>query len=116
MALPAIIGIPALVSFLVKVTEWIVAKFAARFTMRAAQSIAWVTLYIALVAAMAGSLALIISGISMAMPSEVARGIGLVKPSNFEACIAALYGAKLTVWVFEQKAKMIEWEQMRGFI
>lgn len=116
MALPAIVGIPALVQFLIKILEWIVAKFAARVTTRLATSLAWVTFYLGLLVALAATFSAIIAGISMAMPADLARGVSLIKPRNLEACIGAIYAAKVAMWVFQQKKQLMDWEQMRRFI
>lgn len=116
MAAPALLGIPLLVNFLIKVVEWIAAKFAARVTMRLAASLAWITFYIGLLVALAATFSLIISGISTALPSDLAQGIAMVKPSNLEPCVAAIYSAKVAMWVFQQKKQLLEWEQMRRFI
>ncbi|XKE46023.1 DUF5455 family protein [Halomonas organivorans] len=114
MALPAIIGVNAVIGFLIKVVEWIVAKFAARITMKLAVSLAWVTFYIGLLLAMAATFGALLAGISMTLPASLAEGLALVKPDNFEACIGAILSAKVTVWVFEQKRQLITWERYDG--
>lgn len=116
MAVPAVIGVTAILNFLIKIVEWFVSKFAARFTARLAASLGWATFYIALLLGLAGTISLIISGISTALPSDLAQGIGMIKPANFEACVAAIYSAKVAMWVFYHKKQLIEWEQMRRFI
>ncbi|WP_337133538.1 DUF5455 family protein [Staphylococcus aureus] len=116
MAVPAVIGVTAILNFLIKLVEWVVAKFAARFTARLAASLGWATFYIALLAGLAGTISLIISGVSTALPSDLAQGIAMIKPANFEACVAAIYSAKVAMWVFHHKKQLIEWEQMRRFI
>lgn len=118
MAVPAlaVAGVTAIANVVIKVVEWLVTKFAARFTARLAGTLAWTAVYIGLLVALAGTFSLLISGISMALPADLAQGISMIKPSNLEACIAAVYSAKVAMWVFQHKKQLIEWEQMRRFI
>lgn len=113
MALPAVIGISAVISFFSRVIEWFVTRIASRFSNRLAGIIIWTTLYIALLTALAVTFSTIISGISASLPSDLAAGMGAVKPNNFEACIAAIYSSKVAMWVFQQKKQLIDWEQGR---
>lgn len=117
MAAPlAFAGVTALANVLVKVVEWIVSKFAARFTVRMATSLGWIAFYIALLVGLGATFTAIISGISASLPGDLAAGLGMVKPANFEACVAAIYSAKIAMWVFHHKRQIIEWEQLRPSI
>ena len=116
MAAPAFIGFLPLLNFFIRILEWIFTKVAARFTVRLAASIAWITFYIALLTALAVTFTVILAAISIALPSDLERGMAMIKPSNLEACIGAIYAAKLSMWVFHQKKQIIDWEQMRPFI
>lgn len=113
MALPALLGMGAIISFFTRVVEWFVTRIASRFTSRLAGILVWTTLYITLLIALASTFALIINGISASLPSELAAGMGAVKPDNLEACIAAIYSSKVAMWVFQQKKQLIDWEQGR---
>lgn len=113
MALPALLGVGALIATFQKAIEWIITRIASRFTSRLAGALTWTTLYITLLAALASTFVLIINGISASLPSDLAHGIGLVKPDNLEACVAAIYSSKVAMWVFQQKKQLIDWEQGR---
>ncbi|QNI02012.1 minor coat protein [Halomonas sp. SH5A2] len=113
MALPALLGMGAIIGFFSRVLEWFITRIAARFTNRLAGMLVWTTLYITLLVALGGTLAAIINGLSATLPSELAQGIGAIKPNNFEACMAAIYSSKIAVWVFQQKKQLIDWEQGR---
>lgn len=114
MAAPVMLGLPVIMGFLLKLLEWIVAKFVAVMSARMAMSLAWVTFYIALLSALALAMSAIVTGLSGTLPSDLAQGFGMVKPGNFEACVAAIYSAKITMWVFHQKKQLIDWERMTG--
>lgn len=113
MALPALLGVGALITTIQKAIEWIVSRFAKSATNRLAGILVWTTLYISLLTGLAITFNLIINGISATLPSDLAQGIGAIKPDNFEACIAAIYSSKVAVWVFQQKRQLIDWEQGR---
>lgn len=113
MALPALLGMGALISVITRIVEWLVTRIASRFTSRLAGMLVWTTMYITLLVTLASTFALIISGISASLPSELANGMGAVKPDNLEGCIAAIYSSKVAMWVFQQKKQLIDWEQGR---
>ncbi|WP_251978748.1 DUF5455 family protein [Salinicola avicenniae] len=101
---------------LVKILDWILSKFAGRLAGRLATSLGWITFYIAMLAALAGVIAALVAGLSTTLPSDLARGLALVKPRNLEVCISAIYSTKVALWVFRQKKQILEWEQMRSFV
>lgn len=113
MALPAMLGMGAIMAFVTRIIEWIVTRIASRFTSRLAGILVWTTLYLSLLVGLAVTFSAIISGISASLPSDLAQGIGAIKPNNFEACMAAIYSSKVAVWVFQQKRQLIDWEQGR---
>lgn len=113
MALPALLGMGAIIGFFSRVLEWLITRIASRFTSRLAGMLVWTTLYITLLVALASTFALIINGINASLPSDLANGMGAVKPNNLEACIAAIYSSKVAMWVFQQKKQLIDWEQGR---
>ncbi|WP_447554034.1 DUF5455 family protein [Vreelandella sp. EE22] len=113
MALPAMLGIGALMGFASRIIEWVVTRVASRFTSRLAGILVWTTLYISLLVGLAVTFTAIINGISATLPTELSNGIAAVKPNNFEACISAIYGSKVAMWVFQQKRQLIDWEQGR---
>ncbi|MBL1266889.1 MAG: DUF5455 family protein [Halomonas sp.] len=116
MALPALLGMGALISFITRIVEWVVTRIASRFTSRLAGVLVWTTLYITLLVALASTFALIINSINASLPADLANGMGAVKPDNLEACIAAIYSSKVAMWVFQQKKQLIDWEQGRPVI
>jgi len=113
MALPAMLGMGALIAFVTRILEWIVTRIASRVTNRLAGILIWTTLYISLLVGLAVTFSAIISGISASLPNELSQGIAAIKPNNFEACMSAIYGSKVAVWVFQQKRQLIDWEQGR---
>ena len=113
MALPAVLGVGALISTFQKAIEWVVSRFAKNTTNRLAGILVWTTLYLSLLVGLAATFVAIISGLSASLPSDLAQGIGAIKPDNFEACMAAIYSSKVAVWVFQQKRQLIDWEQGR---
>jgi predicted PurR-regulated permease PerM len=113
MALPALLGMGALMGFVTRIIEWFVTRIAARFTNRLAGILVWTTLYISLLVGLAVTFSAIISGLSTSLPNELSQGIAAIKPNNFEACMSAIYGSKVAVWVFQQKRQLIDWEQGR---
>ncbi|WP_404464036.1 DUF5455 family protein [Vreelandella aquamarina] len=116
MALPALLGMGALISFFTRIVEWFVTRIAARFTNRLAGILVWTTLYISLLVGLAVTFSAIISGISTSLPNDLSQGIAAIKPNNFEAYMSAIYGSKVAVWVFQQKRQLIDWEQGRPVI
>lgn len=113
MALPALLGVGALISTFQKAIEWVVSRFAKSTTNRLTGILIWTTLYISLLVGLAVTFSAIISGISTSLPNELSQGIAAIKPNNFEACMSAIYGSKVAVWVFQQKRQLIDWEQGR---
>ncbi|MFC3282843.1 DUF5455 family protein [Litchfieldella rifensis] len=114
--MPALLAaaVSALMTFILKIVEWLVAKYALYVTARLATSLAWVTFYIALLVALAATFSAILSAIEVALPGDLAQGMAMVKPANFEACVAAIYGSKIAMWIFQQKKQLIDWERMTG--
>ncbi|WP_447043557.1 DUF5455 family protein [Vreelandella sp. H-I2] len=113
MALPALLGMGAIISFFSRALEWFITRIASRFTNRLAGALIWTTLYITLLVGLGVTFAAIISTISTTLPADLAQGIGAIKPNNFEGCIAAIYSSKVAMWVFQQKKQLIDWEQGR---
>ncbi len=103
----------ALIGFVTRIVEWFVTRIAARFTNRLTGILVWTTLYISLLVGLAVTFSAIISGLSTSLPNELSQGIAAIKPNNFEACMSAIYGSKVAVWVFQQKRQLIDWEQGR---
>lgn len=113
MALPAVLGVGALITTFQKAIEWVVSRFAKSTTNRLVGILVWTTLYVSLLTGLALTFIAIINGISATLPTDLAQGIGAIKPDNFEACMAAIYSSKVAVWVFQQKRQLIDWEQGR---
>tara|TARA_B100000378_G_scaffold135000_1_gene109050 strand:- start:212 stop:541 length:330 start_codon:yes stop_codon:yes gene_type:complete len=103
-------------ALLIKLLDWILSKFAVRFAGRVATTLGWMTFYVAMLTALAVLVGTIITGLSATLPSDLAKGIALVKPGNLEICISAIYSTKVALWVFRQKKQFLEWEQMRKYI
>lgn len=113
MAAPVILGLSALGTLLTRFLEWMFKTFAERVAGRLAASLIWIGLYIALLVGLAATFSLILGGITATLPPDLAQGMGMIKPPNLEACVAAIYSSKVAMWVFQQKKQLIDWEQQR---
>lgn len=49
-------------------------------------------------------------GVKTSLPPELAQAMALIKPSNFESCVAAVISAEVTAWVLrEQRYVFFRW-------
>lgn len=106
----------ALISFIVSIVAKVIAKFAGKAAKNIAAGVILVAAYVSLLAALAGVIALILNGLQYAIPPDLAKPIGMVKPDNFEACIAAILSTKVALWVYNTKRNFLEWQAMRKFV
>lgn len=109
------LGIRPLMRLLAKLVEAIIGKLATRFTRRAATTLTFIGLYMALLAGLAATFAGILAGIQVAMPADLASAVGYVKPPNFEMCLSAIFSAKVARWVYDHKTTLLEWQQRTLF-
>ncbi len=108
MAVPVLLGIPAIIAFFTNAFGKIFEFFARRFTAGVALQLAWVAAYAALVVALAATFVTLIAGISVAMPAPISSGIGLINPGNVEICMSAYFSARLAVWLYDHKVKVLD--------
>lgn len=110
MAVPVTLGFGFLASFLAtvigKLVEWLV-KY---FSKRAAIVIACIGVYLGLVGGVALLIQGILGGLNVALPGDLAQGIAMIAPSNFAACVSAIYSTKVALWIFDQKTKLLDWK------
>lgn len=108
--------IATIVTFIASLVASVVAKFTARAVKNIAAGVILVSAYLALVVALAGVIAMILGGLQQAMPAELSHGVGMVKPDNFEGCVAAILSTKVALWVYNTKRNFLEWQAMRRFV
>jgi len=102
-----------LAGFIASLIGKVFSKVTDRLVKNATASIIMVSAYIALVTALAGTVSLILSGISATIPADLAQGLAMFKPDNFEACIGAILSTKVALWIYHTKSKFLEWESNR---
>lgn len=106
----------AAAGYLAQLLGKLFAKASERFIKNAAATVVLVSAYIAMVAALAGTISLILSGLAMAMPSDLVQGFAMFKPDNFDECIGAYLATKVALWIYHTKSKFLEWEAMRKYV
>lgn len=107
MALPAIVGISWLAGILIKVLAWVTSKYALRLGARLAAGLAWVTMYLAMLVALAAVFGGILVGVVSVMPPSLGNGIAYIKPANFEFLMGAYFSARSALWIFNQKKELM---------
>jgi len=108
MALPAIAGIPWLASFLGGLFVSLVAWFAKYMTWRLALVVAAVVAIVAAFTAMIAVITSAVGTLTMAMPTQLANGLYLFLPANAVPCLAVIYTARITRWLYDWKLHVIE--------
>ena len=86
MALPALLGMGALIGFFTRIVEWFVTRIAARFTNRLAGILVWTTLYLSLLVGLAVTFVAIISGVS---PRGRRLRAAVARPAQARATVAS---------------------------
>lgn len=109
MPAPAIIGIPWLAGVLGSLAASATAFFAARFTAKLAGIMGWLTLYISMLAGLSAFFVGIASTIHYAMPDSLATGVYMFLPSNLELCLSAYISARVALWVYRQKTRVVQY-------
>jgi ABC-type multidrug transport system permease subunit len=100
MPLPAILGLPALATFLAGIFSSVVAWFAQWMTRKLALSAALIAALAALYVTFAGAIVAAITAISYQTPEHLNTALSLVVPSNLVPCVAAYWSARLALWVY----------------
>lgn len=91
-----------LAAWFLKLFTGIAALFAARLGRRAAVATAALVLFIGITGAFLAAMKAFLIGIVVVLnvPPEFMAGWAAVAPHNLEACIAAMFGARLLDWAY----------------
>lgn len=91
-----------LAGWLLSLFTTIATFFAARLGRRASVATAGVVLFVSLTAAFLAAMKVFAAGIvySLNVPDTFLIGWAALAPSNLEACIAAMFGARLLAWAY----------------
>lgn len=109
MAAPAIIGIPWLAKVLGAFAASVAAFFATRMTARVAGALGWLTLYVSMLVTLSAVFVGIARSVHYAMPDSLAVGIYMFLPDNLEICLSAYLSARVALWVFHQKTRVVQY-------
>lgn len=99
----------AIANWLLKLFTGIAAYFASSLGRQAAVVTAAITLFIGLTAAFLAAMKVFLTGVIVVLevPPEFVAGWAAVAPSNLEACIAAMFGARLLDWAYNLNKDMM---------
>lgn len=109
MPAPAIIGIPWLAGVLGSIVTSVTAFFATRVAGRVAAVLGWITLYISMLAALSLVFVGLAKTIHYSMPDSLAVGIYMFLPSNLELCLSVYISARVSLWVYFQKTRVVQY-------
>lgn len=105
MAVPVLIGLPWLATLLGGLFTALLNFFTRFLSRRLAVVLIILAALATLTAAFFAAIGGLISGLSMAMPSFVALGLGHVWPANGQACIAAIASGHVLRFAYEWNVK-----------
>lgn len=93
-----------LASFLSSIFTSLLSYFSTRFAKSVAATLLMVTIVTSLAAGLYTFLRSLTSGIAASITNEwVLMGMGMIWPSNAEACITAILSAELAVYIYQFK-------------
>ena len=110
MAVPALLGVGAITGLITAIVSKIAEWLAEYLSKKAALAIAIISAYVALLVGLAMTISTILGGIATALPGDLAQGIAMIAPSNFSACVSAIYSTKVAIWVYDQKKQLLDWQ------
>lgn len=107
--MPALLGIPALISFLSGVIGAIITQIVASLTRQTAKTIFITSLFLALVTLFVGGAVTLFDGVIASLPSQISDVISLIMPENTLFCVSAILGLKVAVFTFDVKDRIINY-------
>jgi hypothetical protein len=108
MPVPFALALPALAGWIGSFFTALVTFFAAFLTKRIALIAAAITAIVAVTGSFIVAVNMLVAGIYVALPPELAIGISWVWPDNATACIGAVTSAHLLRWAYDWNTKVIQ--------
>lgn len=99
-----------LASFIGGLLSTLIDWLAKYFTKRLAVTVAIVAAFTSLTAAMWAGLQALVSGIVVAMPSEIGTVASWIAPGNLTECLAAVATAKFLRFVYDAKVRVLDFQ------
>ncbi|HAT1685020.1 TPA: phage coat protein [Klebsiella oxytoca] len=109
--MPALLGIPALISFLGWLLATAIAFIAKYLTKQVLITSLLITLFLGMLIAAGSLFESLLSTISAQLPPEVASAISMIMPSNALVCFYAIISSKAAVFVFSVKDRLLSYIQ-----
>lgn len=106
MALPVLVGIPLLISALLKLGGYLFDFFIKYFARGIAVNLAWLVLIVGLYLGFAASVQAILSGIHFVSPPFVAKAMGMFLPEELPLIISAYFGLHFADFVFTLQVRL----------
>lgn len=108
MPVPAVLGIPALATFLGGIFTKLVEGFGTFFTRRLAIVLAAITALVALTTAFMTLLSGMVSLLIPAFPPWLSGGLGHILPSSWPLIVSTVISAQVARWVYEWNVKVVQ--------
>lgn len=107
MALPVVVGVGLFSAFAAKIFD-VVFKFVGGYlTKRLAVAIGLIAVLTAMTVAFWGAVLVLLQGLTFVGPPYLQQAAGLVLPTNFPVCMAAILSAHVSRWVYEMQVKVL---------
>lgn len=110
MPLPMLAGVSWLGGLLISAFTALFLWFVQIFTKRLALVAAALVFIIGLTTALWAALEGLISGLTLALPSEFTQAIGLILPSNTTTCVAIMVSASMLKYAYDWNIKVIQYK------
>lgn len=107
--MPALLGIPALISFISGFISSVLTYLAVYFTKKATKTIFIISVFLSLLIATISSIEFLLSGLITILPDGFDYAISLIIPDNFYVCASAILSLKAIVFVFDIKERLINY-------
>lgn len=105
--MPALLGIPALISFISSIVGSVIAYIVQSLSKRIIKSGLLISAFLGLVIALiTGCLSLLSDAIST-LPTEITEPMSLIIPDNAHICLSAIISLKVSVFIFDIKNRII---------
>lgn len=106
MAFPVLVGIPLLISALLKIGGYLFDFFIRYFARGIAVNLAWLVLIVGLYLGLAASIQAILSGIHFVSPPFIAKAMGMFLPEELPLIIGAYFGLHFVSFVFHLQVRL----------
>lgn len=105
--MPAMLGIPVLISFLSGVITSVIGFLFQFFTKRVIQAAVFVSSFLLLVIGFVKASFSLLDKVVTILPPEISDAISLILPENAFFCISAILSIKVALFIFDVKNRVI---------